>query len=925
MNHQRPMQAPPDTLNERLASSFYSSRRYNTVFLAVTGMGFIAIFLLTRFGILGEPVPQLFYVGTITVLLALAEIPLQALAQQGRGVAATLLGSLLTAIFAVFLTLFWDGIVPIALLIALATPLLSLRSGLPRRHILLFFLLVAITIAGILSVDANPPLVRIQNNSLPAVASIVYLLATSLLLATIASIVQSRKFRSVQSLLLTSLILIVTIPILMTVILSAIGAFSNSQTQTFNTLQAIATLKKNQIENLLFDFQNDTTTLLADTRFNTRLAEVRHAVGVSPMTQESSKRAIRSRMVDVLGAEEEAYNEIMVLDAQGEVIVSTIPGSEGSSFEEQPFFRRGTSGFYAGFAEGPSFGSDNLIVATPIFGADREALVGVLVLRSSAAAFKRIMESTPGFAEAETYLVDQNFRPVTGTILPVDFVRTQATLDAILNNRSSGNAIYPNYTGQQVLGHYEWFPSMQLAVIAEVPLGFVIANSARALAGTALLALFAVAIAIAAVAISARTITEPIKSLAQTTERLAGGDLSVRAMVDREDEIGALATAYNQMAMQLQETVSKLEQRVLDRTRDLESQTLRLRVAAEIARDATSARDLQGLLSRAAELIVRRFDYYHIGIFLLDHNKEYAIRVAASTKAGSEMTRDRDEVRIGGSGIVARVAATGEARVIVQTGDEAVPLDAGARPGAQSRMALPLKVENNVIGVLDVQSDRAQAFNEDDLAIMQVMADQLATSIERTRLLQEVESNLRELQSAYGQFTRENWRKVVDNSGLGAMGYRFDHVRLERITELPEVAGDALRTGATVSSNGHRPDTKQDRRVAIPIKLRGQTIGVVSLTLKEDYDTNTISVVESAAERLAVAMESARLYEEARLRADREQLITRVTAAISSSSGYEHILQTTIREIGSILGDTEVAIQILDEPAADKRPGRGEK
>jgi hypothetical protein len=66
-------------------------------------------------------------------------------------------------------------------------------------------------------------------------------------------------------------------------------------------------------------------------------------------------------------------------------------------------------------------------------------------------------------------------------------------------------------------------------------------------------------------------------------------------------------------------------------------------------------------------------------------------------------------------------------------------------------------------------------------------------------------------------------------------------------------------------------------------------------------------------------MESARLYEEARLRADREQSISRVTSAISASTEYEQILQTTVREIGSILGDTEVAIQILEEPTAGKR------
>jgi GAF domain-containing protein len=158
------------------------------------------------------------------------------------------------------------------------------------------------------------------------------------------------------------------------------------------------------------------------------------------------------------------------------------------------------------------------------------------------------------------------------------------------------------------------------------------------------------------------------------------------------------------------------------------------------------------------------------------------------------------------------------------------------------------------------------------------------------------------------------------------MGYRFDNVRLERITELPDLAGDALTSGKIVTSNGRYPGTEKERSVAIPIKLRGQTIGVVSLKLKEGYDSNTVPIIESAAERLAAAMESARLYEEARLRADREQSISRVTTAISASTGYEQILQTTIREIGNILGDTEVAIQILDEPAAGKRAaGQGEQ
>jgi len=105
----------------------------------------------------------------------------------------------------------------------------------------------------------------------------------------------------------------------------------------------------------------------------------------------------------------------------------------------------------------------------------------------------------------------------------------------------------------------------------------------------------------------------------------------------------------------------------------------------------------------------------------------------------------------------------------------------------------------------------------------------------------------------------------------------------------------------------------------VPIKLRGQIIGVVTVKLKDDYSANTITTIESAADRLALAMESARLYEEARLRADREQSISRITTAISTPTEYEDILQTTVREIGRMLDDAEVAIQIVGSLSDDEQ------
>jgi len=676
-------------------------------------------------------------------------------------------------------------------------------------------------------------------------------------------------------------------------------------------LKAISNLKASQIDTLIDGFAIDINKLQNDPDFSANALSVLKDTVTDPGLLASSKRVVRSSFQSVLGAENEHYTEVMVLNPQGNVLISTLFRNEGINFGDQLFFHEGSLGFYAGFVNLPTFGTENFIVASPIYDTDGRTTRGILVLKSDANSIKRLMETTPGFERAETYLVDPSYKPVTKTIRPTALVRTQASTAAIVNHVNDAQDIYTNYDGQRVLGHYQWFDRMQVAIIAEMPLSYVVANSVGSLLGSIILSLFVIASAIAAVTFSARSIVQPITSLAQTTESFAAGKLSARAPVDRIDEIGALARSYNLMAGQLQEVIGGLEQRVNERTQDLESQTARLRMAAEVARDAASIRDLGELLERSAELIQNRFGFYHAGIFLLDNEREYAVLVASPGEAGKQMLAQNHKLRVGEVGIVGQVAATGEPRVTLATDVDAVHFNNAYLPNTRSEMALPLKAENIAIGVLDIQSDQPEAFNSDDVAIMQIMADQLATSIERTRLLEEVERSFKELESAYGQYTRENWKKLSENIQSGNKGYRFDNVRMETITDLSDLEKRAFESGTTISSNGQSND--HETVVAVPVKLRGQTIGVINLKLKENYAEDTISTIELASERLGSALESARLYEEARLRADREQSIAQVTSAISASTNYEEILQTTVREIGSSLRDTEVTIQIIGD------------
>ena len=421
--------------------------------------------------------------------------------------------------------------------------------------------------------------------------------------------------------------------------------------------------------------------------------------------------------------------------------------------------------------------------------------------------------------------------------------------------------------------------------------------------GTLILGIFGL------VFLTGRTL-QPIQSLTRAAADIAEGNVSSYVNIKAgDDEIGILVNAFNRMTTQLRSSIVDLEQRVADRTSDLENQTLRLRAAAEIARDAASARDLGELLERSTQLVLNRFNFYHVGIFILDKNREYAVLTASPTEAGQKMIASNYRLRVGEAGIVEQVAATGKPRITLNTGFDEGHFSNTLLPDTRSEMALPLKVENMIIGVIDIQSGQPQAFNQDDIAIMQVMADQLATAIERTRLLEELERNLHELERAHGQYTREGWQTFGRSGRMINQGYRFNNIRIEPITELTSAGNEALATGTIVRSNGDNATNV----IAIPIKLRGQTIGVVNAKLKEGFGENTLATMGSAIERLASALESARLYEEASLRADREQSISQVTSAISSSTEYEDILRVVVTQIGTMLNDTEVAIQILGD------------
>jgi nitrogen fixation/metabolism regulation signal transduction histidine kinase len=196
-------------------------------------------------------------------------------------------------------------------------------------------------------------------------------------------------------------------------------------------------------------------------------------------------------------------------------------------------------------------------------------------------------------------------------------------------------------------------------------------------------ALVAVLIAIVASLFIARNIAAPLADLAETAKQVASGDLEHVVQMDRQDEIGVLAQQFNSMTAQLHEFVGGLEQRVNERTGELERRSAYLQASTEVGRAASSILDSDQLIRRAVELIRERFDLYYVGLFLVDETREWAVLQAGTGEAGRAMLARGHRLRVG-EGMVGWSVAHAQARIALEAEEDAVRKVAPELPETRS-------------------------------------------------------------------------------------------------------------------------------------------------------------------------------------------------------------------------------------------------
>lgn len=873
----------------------------SALFAALTSVVNLAVFLALD-------APQLLPISAGAIVCAILLFAARRLMRGRLLVLASLLVSLVWGGYFILHVVFWDQVLIGLLIGTWILPLLlalNLRSWLHRLSALVPAIIVSVVLVLL---NNNPLADRLQTTDLAFMRAVTPIYIAVFGVFVFQLVIGSSHNRGLFTRILAALIMLVLIPIAVLSIISYYNSVLGDNRAAIRLLNQITTEKNNNIQEWGVE---QATMLESPVRKSDVFSSILNVLAAYENGQ-AIPEAQFNLILDELGLvkNQSDFEDIHLMDRRGFVVASTRNDLIGENYGYLEFFWQGkvepviiSPRYY------PPEDQVSIFISRPIRDYSGQ-VVGVLSGRATIDALLAIINEPVynNYQSGTLYLVSADGMLLsTSAGRPTQNLQTEGAT-ALLSTLSDGSGSYASLDGTPVIGVYHWNPDLQIGIIAEADQSEVYQQLPGVINTNIAIGVTAFVLAVVASLAIVQSITRPIDTLVHMSQQVVSGNLDARVEIDSEDEIGILARAFNEMTSKLKFFVANLEARVQERTLDLQQRSLELQTAAQIARDASLASNVDDLLNRTARLIRDRFGFYHVGVFLNDNKDEYAVLHAAAGDAGQVMLANKHKLLIGATGIVGYVAKWGEPRIALDVGADAVHFRNPLLPYTRSEMALPLKIGSNILGVLDVQSEKSNAFDENDLTIMGILTDQLAIAIERTRLLQESQQNALALEQALRGQTARAWREYLEHSNK-PRGYRYEGSRIEPL--------DASRIEELKKRASNKPvllpdgTAKQGTIAMIPIRLRGQVLGGLSVRFTAKIiPPETVQLLEEAANRLSLALENARLIRDAQRSAVQEQQINVISGQIQQSTDLEVILQKTVRELGRALGVPNTFIQV---------------
>jgi GAF domain-containing protein/HAMP domain-containing protein len=400
-----------------------------------------------------------------------------------------------------------------------------------------------------------------------------------------------------------------------------------------------------------------------------------------------------------------------------------------------------------------------------------------------------------------------------------------------------------------------------------------------------------------------RSVTHQLNELRQGVEKLRSGRGEVNMPEDGMDEMGLLARSINQLGEQLEKIKIDQDQRIEERTRTLREYTTQLQTVSELAQEAANLQNLDALTERSAHLILERFNLYYVAIYLVDDERNFVILKAATGSAGGFHMQRGIKIHLGEVNVISNVVGSGEPRIINDTALDFVFRKDPLLPDTRAEAVIPLLSNQKAIGALDVHSSTANVFGEDEVIILQILADQLTIAIQNAHLAENLQKSVDEANSLYQRYTQTIWSREAMGKRVG--GYEYNLLDVMPVDhKLPVGVLDRLKNGKAtpISANEFQDGSlQQDQKVLlVPLMMYNQIVGVIGLEKDHpdlDWSEDEISVIEAVTNQIALSLDNARLLEESQVRSGQLRLLQEITSVAASHTNLLELLDNVSQKL----------------------------
>lgn len=417
--------------------------------------------------------------------------------------------------------------------------------------------------------------------------------------------------------------------------------------------------------------------------------------------------------------------------------------------------------------------------------------------------------------------------------------------------------------------------------------------------------------------------TRSITNLTKAVSQMPVSEAGLHLPASGNKELDELGNAIENVVIKINASYASVQKESAENLANLEEQTKELekisrltakqanafKALAFVARAILSIPNIDNLLTRIATVVSETLSFYHMGIFLLDDAKEYAILTATNSAGGQRMMEHNHRLKVGEEGIVGYVAGINRPRVAIDTSRDSIFLSNPDLPETRGELAVPLKIGLDIIGVLDMQSKEADTFSEEDFEVFSILADYISIAIQNARRVQEIQKTITESDTLYRNYLRQEWRSFSNQRR--SPGYLYN---ISGSKPLPKKLETVEIQRAIQSGKPTIAQEKSQSHLSVPIKLRGQVIGILNVQAGSNHawEDDEIDIATAIADRVGLAVENARLLEDSQSRAARERTISEITSKIGASINIRNVLQTAVEELGHVLPGSDVIIQLND-------------